>query len=29
MIHGTFELTKGVDIKLGAQLEVLPSEIIY
>ena len=28
-INGTFELTKGVEIKLGAQLEVLPSEIYY
>lgn len=28
-INGTFELTKGVEIKLGAQLEVLPSEINY
>lgn len=26
---GTFELTKGVEIKLGAQLEVIPSEISY
>ena len=26
---GTFELTKGVEIKLGAQLEVIPSEINY
>lgn len=26
---GTFELTKGVEIKLGAQLEVKPSEINY
>ena len=26
---GTFELTKGVKIKLGAQLEVKPSEINY
>ncbi len=26
---GTFELTKGVEIKLGAQLTVLPSEINY
>lgn len=28
-IKGTFELTKGVEIKLGAQLEVIPSEINY
>ena len=27
--RGTFELTKGVEIKLGAQLEVIPSEINY
>lgn len=27
--RGTFELTKGVEIKLGAQLEVMPSEINY
>ena len=26
---GTFELTKGIEIKLGAQLEVIPSEINY
>jgi hypothetical protein len=26
---GTFTLTKGVEIKLGAQLEVIPSEINY
>lgn len=26
---GTFELTKGVEIKLGAQLKVIPSEINY
>lgn len=26
---GTFTLTKGVEIKLGAQLEILPSEINY
>ena len=26
---GTFELTKGVEIKLGAQLEVIPSKINY
>ena len=26
---GTFELTKGVEIKLGAQLEVIPSEITF
>lgn len=26
---GSFTLTKGVDIKLGAQLEVIPSEINY
>ena len=26
---GTFELTKGVEIELGAQLEVIPSEINY
>ncbi len=26
---GTFELTNGVEIKLGAQLEVIPSEINY
>ena len=26
---GTFELTKGVEIKLGARLEVKPSEINY
>ena len=28
-IRGTFELTKGVEIKLGAELEVIPSEINY
>lgn len=27
--RGTFELTKGVEIKLGAQLKVIPSEINY
>ena len=26
---GTFELTKGVEVKLGAQLIVVPSEINY
>ena len=28
-IKGTFTLTKGVEIKQGAQLSVLPSEINY
>lgn len=27
--NGTFELTKGVEIKQGAQLEIIPSEINY
>jgi len=27
--NGTFELTKGVTIKQGAKLEVIPSEINY
>ena len=26
---GTFQLTKGVEIELGAQLKVIPSEIDY
>lgn len=28
-IKGTFELSRGVEIKQGAQLQVIPSEINY